>query len=178
MSSPPPPCAYAACARDDVAEIYAIERASYPADEAASLASLTMRASEANEFFMVCRLADDDARTIIGYVCATLTARDALEHDSMTTHDARGTTLCVHSVVVAPEWRARGVGAAMLARYCDEWIFGDASPRRPRVRVMRLLCKANLIAFYEKHGGFTLEGESSVAHGAETWYDMSRRRDD
>lgn len=173
MSSP---YAYAACSSEDIEEVYAIERASYPADEAASLASLTMRARDANEFFMVCRSARD--QTLIGYVCSTLTARETLDHDSMTTHDPSGSTLCVHSVVVSPEWRLRGVGKAMLKRYCDEWIFGDASHLRQRVRAMRLLCKENLIAFYETHGGFTLEGESSVVHGAETWFDMRRSRDD
>lgn len=169
MSSP---YVYTACSSDDIADVYAIERASYPADEAASLESLTMRCAEANEFFMLCRCSSTTA--IIGYVCSTLTARETLDHDSMTTHDASGSTLCVHSVVVAPSWRSRGVGKALLGRYCDEWIFGDARLRQ-RVRVMRLLCKDNLIAFYQTYGGFTLDGESSVVHGAETWFDMHRR---
>ena len=41
-----------------------------------------------------------------------------------------------------------------------------------KVRRVRLLCKENLIPFYERYGGFALEGASAVEHGAETWFDM------
>ena len=49
----------------------------------------------------------------------------------------------------------------------------DTSTTTPtKVRRVRLLCKENLIPFYERYGGFALEGASAVEHGAETWFDM------
>ena len=47
------------CRREDLARVTAVERASYPADEAASASSLEMRQREAGEFFMVARAVDE-----------------------------------------------------------------------------------------------------------------------
>ena len=47
------------CRREDLARVTAVERASYPADEAASATSLEMRQREAGEFFMVARAVDE-----------------------------------------------------------------------------------------------------------------------
>jgi hypothetical protein len=45
---------------------------------------------------------------LIGFVNGTLSSGPSLEHDSMTRHDPKGRTLCIHSVVIAPELRRRG----------------------------------------------------------------------
>lgn len=167
--------------KEDLATIAAIEARSYPADEMASAESLAMRAANAGDFFMVARLkksdadadADVDGNPIVAYVCGTLARGETLTGETMTTHDPRGTTLCVHSVCVSPEHRRRGFGAAALSNYVREWIVnhrgGDATRA---VKSIRLLCKENLIAFYANHGGFELIGPSDVVHGADLWYDM------
>lgn len=167
--------------KEDLATIAAIEARSYPADEMASAESLAMRAANAGDFFMVARLkkkdadadADVDENPIVGYVCGTLARGETLTGETMTTHNPRGTTLCVHSVCVSPEHRRRGFGAAALSNYVREWIVnhrgGDATRA---VKSIRLLCKEHLIAFYANHGGFELIGPSDVVHGADLWYDM------
>ena len=165
----------------DLDAVAAMEAASYPADEAASAATLRRRAADAREFFMVALL--DGA--VVAYVCGTLAARDALDAATMSSHDPLGRTLCVHSVCASPSARRRGFGGAALRRYVDDWI-GFGAPRhraralgdaRDRVDVIRLLCKRELIEFYERHGGFRCSGESSVTHGRETWFECARRRD-
>ena len=199
------------CRREDLARVTAVERASYPADEAASASSLEMRQREAGEFFMVARAVDEsmdssglerarasdasgtaaaaldaDARSIVGYVCGTLASGDVLDESTMSSHDPSGDVLAIHSVCVDERFRRRGVAASALAHYVSRWIVHDDAPREndddndttttttttTKVRRVRLLCKENLIPFYERYGGFALEGASAVEHGAETWFDM------
>ena len=194
------------CRREDLARVTTMERASYPADEAASAVRLEMRQREAGEFFMVARAVDSmdssgegarasdasgtaateraaldaDARSIVGYVCGTLASGDVLDESTMSSHDPSGDVLAIHSVCVDERFRRRGVAASALAHYVARWIVHDETQNEnddtttttTKVRRVRLLCKENLIPFYERYGGFALEGASAVEHGAETWFDM------
>ena len=89
---------------------FSIEAASYPADEAATLENLLLRADVAGDYFW--GVSEGDA--LEGFVCGTLTCGDTLTEESMSVHDPAGTTLCIHSVVVAEERRRLGLGSAML----------------------------------------------------------------
>ena len=89
---------------------FSIEAASYPADEAATLENLLLRADVASDYFW--GVSEGDA--LEGFVCGTLTCGDTLTEESMSVHDPAGTTLCIHSVVVAEERRRLGLGSAML----------------------------------------------------------------
>jgi len=80
-------------------------------------------------------------------------------------HDPEGDSLCIHSVTVSSEWRRRGIGRWMMIKYTEEM-----KNRRELNRIL-LLCKENLISFYQSCG-FQLKGESKVVHGREKWYDM------
>ena len=190
---------FAPCRRRDLARVTTLERASYPVDEAASAARLEMRQREAGDYFMVARavgLSDDafddaeededdadadaaldaDARSIVGYVCGTLASGDVLDESTMATHDPSGDVLAIHSVCVDARFRRRGVGESALRHYVTRWIVdddeNDDETTHKKVRRVRLLCKEHLIGFYERSGGFALEGASAVEHGAETWFDM------
>ncbi len=101
----------------------ALETASYPADEAASPARLAERATVAGEFFLglfdisggAAPAADPP---LVGFVCATAAPlAGGLTEAAMGTHDAAGELLCIHSVVVEPRWRRKGVASAMLRAY-------------------------------------------------------------
>ena len=89
---------------------FAIEAVSYPADEAATLENLQLRAEVAGDYFW--GVSEGDA--LEGFVCGTLTCGDTLTEESMSVHDPAGTTLCIHSVVVTEERRRLGLGSAML----------------------------------------------------------------
>lgn len=80
----------------DIQRVVALEAASYPADEAASEDGIRFRQKEAGAFFVVARSKNDE---LVGFVNGTLTAAAELDHDSMSSHDPKGTTLCIHSVV-------------------------------------------------------------------------------
>ena len=89
---------------------FSIEAASYPADEAATLKNLQLRAEVAGDYFWGVSEGD----TLQCFICGTLTCGDTLTEESMSVHDPAGTTLCIHSVVVAEERRRLGLGSAML----------------------------------------------------------------
>ncbi len=50
------------------------------------------------------------SRKLVGFICSTRSLSDELDHESMNCHDAMGTTLCIHSVVVEKRVQRRGMG--------------------------------------------------------------------
>ena len=167
------PFVLARATQEDVDEISEMEAASYPSDEAASREGISMRIREAGDFFYAAREEPGTPRgRILGFVNGTKAAGGRLTHETMSRHDAEGTLLCIHSVVVCGECRRRGIGSRMLREYVD------AIRRAGLVREMRLLCKEHLIGFYEA-AGFEYVSVSEVVHGADQVRPrrLPRRRD-
>eukprot|EP00397_Hematodinium_sp_SG-2012_P059722 GEMP01076901.1.p1 GENE.GEMP01076901.1~~GEMP01076901.1.p1 ORF type:complete len:176 (+),score=45.16 GEMP01076901.1:38-565(+) len=159
---------------------YTLEKAGYPADEAAAEKTLIYRQEVAGSFFygLFGDVADGDndvvtknpdaclpVDSLVGFVCSTL-AQGELTEETMTKHDANGATLCIHSVVVAEKHRRRKLATKMLAAYLDAVA---------REKTVRLLCHDALIPLY-KGVGFELLGKSKVVHGAALWYDMEWKK--
>ena len=80
--------------------------------------------------------------------------------------------LCIHSVVVAPNFRRLQLGTDLLRRYCQV-VKEKAKSKNGIVTEMRLLCKEVLIPFYSK-AGFEVVGISEVVHGKDTWIEMKQ----
>jgi predicted N-acetyltransferase YhbS len=154
-------------ASGDLPEIIALEKSSYPADEAASTEALRFRAANASELFRVVR---GENNTVIGFVCSTAVAAGAttLSHDSMSTHNPAGTVVCIHSVVVADGHRRAGVGSAIVRMYVEELKSTCAYER------VLLLSKEHLVGFYERSGGFVNVGPSAINHGKDTWFELRK----
>ena len=81
-----------------LARTFALEIASYPADEAATKEKLQMRMRDAGDFF---RAAYSEDGIPCGFICGTLTTATKLTDESMSSHEPEGATLCIHSVVGA-----------------------------------------------------------------------------
>jgi len=118
-------------AASDLPAIAALETMSYPADEAASPESLAYRLANAGEYFYgvygARAAAEDEAsggEELVGFICATVAASATLTHEAMETHDPRGSSLCIHSVVTAPACRRQGIARAALKAYAE--IMADA----------------------------------------------------
>jgi len=144
---------------------HAIEAASYPPDEAASRANLELRLTQASDYFWGAfeeSAEEDGAGTLRGYVCGTLTSADRLTDKSMATHEPLGTTLCIHSVVVAEPFRRKGLGGWILRLYLDRVAAAGHATQA------LLLCKERLEPFYAA-AGFESLGDSGVVHGADPW---------
>ena len=115
----------------DLPRVVALETASYPADEAATEEQLKMRLREAGQFFHGA-YADDGQ--LCGYVCGTLTSSQDLDDESMRTHDPKGHTLCIHSVVVAEEMREQVTTLSIGGRFCQHVTPHVCTPCLPMYR--------------------------------------------
>jgi ribosomal protein S18 acetylase RimI-like enzyme len=154
----------------DVPGIAALETASYPADEAASPEGIAYRQARAGEFFKVYTLKDEsDSPIVVGFVCGTLTQDNELTDESMEGHDPKGCNLCIHSVVVAPQFRRKGLARAMLVDYAR----AIRAECPGVVKKLLLIAKAYLLKLYVS-AGFQLVGLSSVVHGQDPWFEMKQ----
>ena len=93
-----------------------------------------------------------------------------LKEETMSEHHPDGNTLAIHSVVVKESFRRHKLGTKMLKEYLKMVFLSN-----PKINSIRLLCKKNLIGFYESCE-FKLLGLSQVHHGKDPWYDMILER--
>lgn len=148
---------------EEIPRAFEIEAASYPADEAASLDSLRYRHTHASGAFLGLFLDG----SLQGFVCGTIIKGQVLEDESMSVHEAEGTTLCVHSVVVSESIRRRGFASRMLRHYVK------AVPMEyPHLEQIRLITKARLIHFYKDIIGFSFVQLWPYTHGKDPWFEM------
>lgn len=56
---------------------------------------------------------------ILGFTCGTCSTNSTLTHESMSTHEAEGSLLCIHSVVIKQELRRQGLAVRMLKVFCQ-----------------------------------------------------------
>ncbi|KAI8321724.1 acyl-CoA N-acyltransferase [Martensiomyces pterosporus] len=151
---------------DEVRQAYPLEVAGYSEDEAASLDGMLYRFRHARHLFLG---AFDKTGAIVGYIMSTQAAAPLVTHESMSTHDPSGTTVCVHSVCVDQRWQGKGVASKLLRLY-TELIREHNSGSSTAIRRIAMLSRANLVPFYER-AGYKCLGQSSVVHGDEKWYD-------
>ena len=147
----------------DLPELAALEAASYPADEAASEAVVRARIEQAPRCFLVAR----EEGALVGFVNGTRSAERTLSHATMRSHDPTGVSLCIHSVVVAPERRRGGLGGRLLAAYLER------TRALEGVEQALLISKEHLLDFY-RAAGFELVGPSEVVAGRDPWFELRR----
>jgi predicted GNAT family N-acyltransferase len=146
---------------DLLKEISQLESNSYPEDEKASEENLLYRLNNASDYFY----GIFENKKVIGYVCGTLSKNEKLTHESMFQHQSDGETLCIHSVVIEQSKRRKGLGIQMMKEYLNY------VTKHENVKRILLLCKENLISFYQQCG-FEFIGESNIVHGKEIWFEM------
>lgn len=81
----------------------------------------------------------------------------------MSEHNPLGSSLCVHSVVVAEKYRRKGVARSALRAFI--------SAVNGSIERVLLIAHSNLVQLYADVG-FRLVGVSGVHHGAEPWFEM------
>ncbi|KAJ1832620.1 hypothetical protein IWW55_000909 [Coemansia sp. RSA 2706] len=150
----------------EVRQAWPLEASGYPEDEAASLDALLYRFNAAPHLFFGAFTSSGD---LVGYVVSTQTSAPLVTHESMSTHDAQGTTGCVHSVCVASAWQRKGLATKLLRLYTESV---REYNQRAEVAVNRLALISHkyLLPLYEK-AGYRVLGVSDVVHGSEPWFD-------
>lgn len=171
---------------DDLDTIANLEAASYDPAEAASRENIAKRihiAQSRPALFLVatshtvienCDMelgicTQEKVETVIAFVNATLTTTDLVTEESMEKHDDNGTTVAIHSVCVATQYRGQGLAEKLLNNYLDGLRAANSGDAKLYKRVA-LLSRQPLIGLYEKVG-FKCIGQSSVMHGPEPWFD-------
>ncbi|KAI0646274.1 acyl-CoA N-acyltransferase [Trametes meyenii] len=165
---------YDLLAPEEVEDAYDIEVRGYPEDEAASLESFRFRQSQAPELFLGAYVPAQDrprGRTLIGYVCATLSPDAVLTHASMATHIPGARSICIHSVCVDAAQRRRRIGLGLVREYVAR--AERAGREDGRYARILLIAHDNLRGFYAQ-AGFADLGRSEVVHGALPWFAMRK----
>ncbi|KAJ2660379.1 hypothetical protein IWW48_002963 [Coemansia sp. RSA 1200] len=156
---------------DEVRAAHPLEVAGYSREEAASLESMLYRFSNAPHLFFG---AFDSDQGIVGFITSTQSTSPLVTHDSMSTHDPKGSTACIHSVCVHPEWQRKGVATKLLKLYPQtvrryNSTIGE-SEERAKITRLAMMARKDLVPFYQR-AGYTNCGQSTVVHGTEEWYD-------
>ncbi|KAI8925531.1 hypothetical protein BC831DRAFT_460354 [Entophlyctis helioformis] len=168
----------------DLADVLRIEQLGFPPEEAATLAKIQLRHRDAPHLFIGAYDNDADnndgspaGRTLVGFINATATVSDVLTHESMSCHDPRGATICIHSVCVDPSRRRQGVALALLAEFRRRLArqASDPATRSPQSLVppkrIALAAHDHLVPLYVR-AGYTVLRESPLVHGPDKWIEL------
>ena len=147
----------------DVVTISAIEQQCFSPSEAGAIEVLRRRAALYPEGFLV---VERDGQ-VIGYANSGATDSDdisaaPLKH--LIGHDPDGRNLAIFGLAVRPDVQGSGVSRNLLEAYI-------ANARNLGKTTILLLCKEQLVAFYERFG-FENAGDSASTHGGFRWKQM------
>ena len=147
----------------DLDAVSAVEAACFPAAEAATPAEFAERLRHYGSHFWLMF----DSEKLIGFVDGMVTDKADLSDDlyaQASLHNENGAWQMIFGVNTLPEYRRRGVAAALLER-----AIADAKAQGRKGLV--LTCKDKLVHYYAKFG-FVSEGVSESTHGGVVWYQM------
>ena len=149
----------------DLDEITNVEKVCFPAAEAAGKEAFAERLSVFPDSFLVAEEMENGS--IIGFINGAAvdqtTICDEMFEDAGW-HRTDGAYQSIFGLDVVPEWRKRGVAAALM-----EALIQDA--RQKERKGLILTCKDRLIPYYERFG-YQCLGISQSVHGGAVWYDM------
>jgi GNAT superfamily N-acetyltransferase len=147
----------------DLDGCYEVEIACWPPEEAAAKETVERRIAAFPQGFFV---AESDGR-VIGMLNSCCTDREDLgdeELKQLVGHDVDGRNMVVFAVGVLPRFRKQGVAAALMLRFIR-------LARELNKEDVLLICKSDLVAYYERFG-FVHAGLSRSTHGGATWQQM------
>ena len=149
----------------DLDALAAIEAACFPASEAAAREEIEERLRVYAAHFYIAR----EKGAAIGFVDGMVTdEKDLLDelYADAARHDENGAWQMIFGLNTLPEYRRRGVAAALIETLC-------AAARAQGRRGVVLTCKEHLLPYYAKFG-FCDEGLSASTHGGAVWHQMRR----
>lgn len=177
----------------EVGVAHKLEAENYePRDDAASLETLRYRFKHASHLFLGAFLplpppkvsgplsmSGPRPRKLIAFTCGTassaMTARALKVHQE----DEDAWLVCMHSIVVAPEYQREGLGLKLLEEYMRrlrraEEGKGDHGMPKRGYECTALLTHEDKMSLFEK-AGFKKLGVSHVNSGSGGWYEMRRK---
>lgn len=147
----------------DLDDCFRVETSGFPPEEAATRETIKLRMETFTQGFLVAEL---DGR-VIGILNSAVTDKDDLSDEALKQlvgHDPNGRNMVVFALAVLPEFQKQGVARQLMLHFMDE-------ARQNNKEAILLMCKQNLIAYYERLG-FTHAGLSKSTHGGAEWHEM------
>ncbi len=149
--------------KNDIESCYFIEKTCFEESEAASIESIEKRVDVYPAGFIV---AEVDSR-IVGMINSGATDKDDItdeEFKKLIGHSDNGKNIVIFSVSVLPEFQKKGIASTLLIEFIKR------SKELEKEKVI-LLCKTELIKFYERLG-FEYFSVSTSNHGGFEWHEM------
>ena len=147
----------------DLEAVAAVERACFPAAEAATAEQFAERLKYYGEHFWLLFLEGELVSFVDGFVTDEKDLTDEM-YERAELHDKNGAWQMIFGVNTVPEHRKKGYAELLLRRAIDD-------ARKQGRKGLVLTCKQELVHYYAKLG-FVDEGVSASVHGNVVWYQM------
>ena len=147
---------------NDLDDCYRVESACYTSD-GATREKIQKRIKLFPEGFLVA----ESKGQIIGLINSASTDKEDItdeELKDMVGHVKDGRNIVIFSLAVSPEFRGNGISKQLMSRFIE--ISKDLKKEK-----ILLLCKSELILYYENYG-FLYGGKSRTKHGGFEWHEM------
>lgn len=149
--------------KNDIDACYLIEKTCFHQSEAASLDSITDRATVYPSGFIVAEIDNK----IVGMINSGSTNSDDITDEAfkkLIGHTENGKNIVIFSVSVSPEFQGKNIASGLMNHFINR-------SRDLKKEKILLLCKTPLIKFYEKLG-FRYGNISTSTHGGFKWHEM------
>lgn len=147
----------------DLEAVAAVERACFPAAEAATAEQFAERLKYYGEHFWLLFLEGELISFVDGFVTDEKDLTDEM-YERAELHDKNGAWQMIFGVNTVPEYRRQGYAELLLRRAIED-------ARKQGRKGLVLTCKQELVHYYAKLG-FMDEGVSASVHGNVVWYQM------
>ena len=150
--------------KNDLDGCFLIEETCFPPSEAAERETIRLRIATFPQGFLVVELNGQ----LIGMLNSGCTNKEDIsdeEFKKLIGHDKDGRNLVIFALAVLPEFQKQGIARRLILRFFEE-------ARNLKKKKIMLICKSDLITYYERLG-FKHVGISNSTHGGSTWHDMS-----
>jgi len=148
---------------NDLAECCAVETSGFSPEEAASRETIKLRMDMFSQGFFVAEFNGQ----VVGMLNSGCTNKDDISDEELKQligHDINGKNMVVFALAVLPEFQRRGIAKQLMLSFVEE-------ARRNKKEKVLLMCKRNLIAYYQGLG-FAHAGLSRSTHGGAEWHEM------
>ena len=149
----------------DLESLYKIETACFPANQAASLNTLSSRLKAFPHHFWLI----EDNGEIIGFINGMITNNDTVKDEMFKNaelHIENGNWQSVFGLAVLPKYQRQGYAEKLLHHLTN-------ISKQKRLKGIVLTCEKHLIPYYEKFGFLNL-GLSASVHGGDVFFDMKK----
>ena len=147
----------------DLEAVAAVERACFPAAEAATAEQFAERLKYYGEHFWLLFLEGELVSFVDGFVTDDKDLTDEM-YERAELHDKNGAWQMIFGVNTVPEHRKNGYAELLLRRAIED-------ARKQGRKGLVLTCKQELVHYYARLG-FVDEGVSASVHGNVVWYQM------